>query len=374
MCICIFRKIYLLATVGCDEENNNTDDDGPISHTSTILESVEVAPGTYLSGTYNNNPDDYLHFKLEMDINKRLIDAGVYGTKTPTRINFDAVRDFELSLKSGDWLDMTGPHINAIETPKTFVQQFREFLGNFFDKNVELNDIAGNFPSIVQLDDDKIRAQLTKTCGYDTSIPLYFETTGAFNPEAGRPVDPECLGSHLMSVRQLAQVLEAFGTFGVSSSNSRLKIVNDEQYVLDLHDGDSIIAETNIVDKDGLPGNQYTEKIKIQFIQKSSCPYQHPSPVTYVFQLEMSEIETPIIFTRMPNEIDFKYNNMKAIITPSSINNIGNLRIYENDSNDIVYSSYGSMHYDDIRRINQLNNLVTILTYKGSSVQIEFIV
>lgn len=357
---------------------NETGDD-TVNHMSTIIETVEVAPGTHVSGTYDG-PNTYLHFRLEMDINKRLLDAGVYGTKTPTNIDFNAVRDFELALKSGDWLEMTSPHTSAETTTTTFTQQFKEFIGNFFDKSVDMNDITGVLPSIVQLDDDKIRVQLSRTCEYDTSIPLYFESTGAFNPEAAKPVDPDCLASHLMSVRQIAQVLEAFGTMGVSSKNSRLKIINNDQYVLELHEGDSIMAETSIVDKDGLPNNQYKETVKIQFIQKSSCPYNQPYPVMYVLHLEGQAtdiLESPTTFTRTPNDTDFIYNDFKAVVSSSTIDNIGNLFIYRRDqsdgSYDIIYSSYGIMNRVDIQRINQTTDKITTLVYNGSNVEIIFL-
>ena len=383
VCIVLtIRQLYIIAMV---PGNTNIVDNGVINNMSTIVESVDVAPGSFISMYNKYSPDTYKYITIELDLNKRLMDSGLFGTRDPTYIDLDAVRRFEVDLKTHDWLSMSKRYtIDGVVTHLTLVEQFRSFLAIFFDRSIGMVDISNSYdesPSLVQLDDDKIRYHLSQTCDYDRSEPLRFETTGALNPNGAKPVDPDCIGSHLMSVRQMAQVLEAFGSIGVSDERSRIDIV-DDQYVLALRDGDSIIGETTVVDKDGLPGFQVKETIRIRFIQRTEEDEMDQGTTSdqrqYTFGLDeyapkTDSITDGTVFVRSANSQYFRYNDLTATLIKSSIEqNVGQLVI--TDANDnVLYTVYGKMYHNDILNINQITPFDTTLTYYSQYIRVQFL-
>ena len=189
---------------------------------------------------------------------------------------------FERLLKTGSgdanasWAVMTG---GASGNQKTLYAQLRSFLGDFFDHDKEMNAIVAQTDSatpsaLVMLDDEKIKTELTdlKAAVGEHTFTDTTDADGKFtNPE---PKDRKCLASNLLSVRQVAQVLEAFAAMGVGNSNSRVIRTSTEagnEYKYQLHEGDSIIGETRIYDADAVDATkQYSQAIKVQIVQSAT--------------------------------------------------------------------------------------------------------
>ena len=172
----------------------------------------------------------------------------------------------------------------------------RSFLGDFFDHDRELNHLVSRSLTIdpralVLLDDTKIQTELTtlkKPNFLDVPTFLNHMTPAGkyINPE---PRDRKCLATNLLSVRQIAQVLEAFAAMGVGNANSRVVRTlggndesNDDVYTYKLHEGDSIIGETRIYDSDAVnTDQQYSQNVKVQIVQSLDGAYapSHSTPM-----------------------------------------------------------------------------------------------
>ena len=266
---------------------NNT---AVVGLTSTFDEFVHMGREQVME-VFEEALGDVVVLHVECNINGLLEAAEVFpphneslgiGSSDPTyssKVDFAKVGGFERGLKRGDdgegkeekvqedasWAVMTGTGNGN----KALYQQVRSFLGDFFDHDKELNAVVAqtttaNPRALVLLDDQKIKDQLRDLRDAD----------GATFTDDGTPKARDCLATNLLSVRQVAQVLEAFADMGVGKDSSRVVRAGTEAngytYKYRLHAGDSIIGETRIFDSDAVSADkQYAQTIKVQITQSA---------------------------------------------------------------------------------------------------------
>jgi len=184
--------------------------------------------------------------------------------------------------------DTTGETTGGAGT--TLTNQMRIFLANFFDKNRDLNKVYvadgdDNTGSLAHLDTAKIQTELSNLKNKDSattthpSDPEAVATYGDLNAQFA-PVNRKCFATNLMSVRQIAQVLEAIAGMGVvpkdGESSSSARVVRAKRsgtddtvvYKYKLRPKDSIIGECTVYDSDALANTaRHSKNIKVQLIQ-----------------------------------------------------------------------------------------------------------
>lgn len=215
-------------------------DSAIVGLTSSIDESVHVGREALVE-VVEEPLGGVVVLQVECDINTLLHESGVLPPHNESiagltdddpdfsdEVELARVAVFERQLKTGSgssgtpWSELTG---GASGNHKTLVAQLRSFLGDFFDHDKEMNAIVAQTASaepsaLVLLDDTKIRDALA-SLGPDA---LTFDETVDASGKYTNPVpkDRRNLATNLLSVRQVAQVLEAFAAMGVGSANSRV--------------------------------------------------------------------------------------------------------------------------------------------------------
>ncbi|MDA9932941.1 hypothetical protein N9C24_04900 [Gammaproteobacteria bacterium] len=289
--------------------------------TSSIDEFVHIGRDQFMQ-VFEEALGDVVVLQVECNINGMLQDAEVYAphnesistTGTPIEdVDLAAVGKFEWHLKNqngvdkkAQWSELSGTS-TANQGGKKLYQQVRSFLGDFFDHDKELNAIVAQTSSsdpraLVLLDDDKIKAELANLKNTETTDGQGYDTTGEPGTEnvqttyfpsndVTKPLQPrdrKCFATNLLSVRQIAQVLEAFAAMGVGNSNSRVvREVEGNQpnytgnFLYRLHEGDSIIGECKVFDSDAVSTDkQYSQVIKVQIVQSAEGKYVESDNVT----------------------------------------------------------------------------------------------
>ena len=300
--------------------------------TSSIDEFVHIGR-EQLMQVFEEALGDIVVLQVECNINAMLETAGVRAphnesistTATDDKIDLAALGRFEWLLKSQDggtnmtdkWALLKGTTGTQGNPQKQLYQQVRSFLGDFFDHDKELNAIVAQTSTsepraLVLLDDDKIKSELANlknNANADgTAMPGEGVLTTYDSESDKQPRDRKCFATNLLSVRQMAQVLEAFAAMGIDTSNSRIiretakdgsnylyyDPVNDPQgnitsttqdtgyepkasgaYLYKLHNGDSIIGECKVYDSDAVStSKQYSQVIKVQIVQSLYGSYE----------------------------------------------------------------------------------------------------
>lgn len=268
---------YLMLYVVAGDTINDFTTSLAMGLTSTIDEVINLARSDFLD--VYEEPLIGTVFQVALDINGLLAKHSVFGpddedsvTGTSTKIDEAALLAFELELKQ-TWA--SGVSLDNV----TLAKQFKAFLADFFDHDKEANDISlgsafgTNEGALVHLSNAKIEVQLNADVDEVTQAviqprfdSLVYGPSGVFDTTSGGPVLLTSLSQHLLSVRQLLEVLEAFSALGTATSVSRMVVGVGGRYEYALKTGDSIIGDTWIIDKD-TNKSEHKRKVKVQLIQ-----------------------------------------------------------------------------------------------------------
>lgn len=236
--------------------------------TSTFVEEVNIGRQTFVKEKEDQITSGEYVLRLVLDLNTLLSQNEIFPPRNDNlndaelTVSYEQVSKFEQQIKNASSTYTDGS--------ATLLKQVRTFLGVFFDRSKDLNDIDQNdyTNAIVKLDDGKIaNALVPDTTGTAPDLITY-NATDNYKPLG------ENLGSRLLTTRQIAQVLDAYVALGVDGDASRCQRVppsagsTDYTLKFGFRTGDSIIAACTVYDNDAADKDvQHSQKVKVMLEQ-----------------------------------------------------------------------------------------------------------